>query len=466
MAAFHKVRIPLNRPQYVPSPEVLVSSLLHRHFSNAELVKAKKGLRFLEVAPARVAVTTGPDTPEALTEFGEDLRDAGMKSDVPNVRELAEAVVDGVKGVRPPNSRAIPVSPITPHLALAQDLRGVLGAANPPAMGAVLETMYLLGAPIDEPAEASMGERWLAAAERRMSLDPVLTIVDKAFSAQDVMTGFERREAAPLSGIDGWVGRFSESSPFSWLRRHWDRLMSPAWVEALPARIWTDWSTMLLRTALGFGFLWESRWYALIGSALLGSEPVREAPRPSVDPLLPWPPSRLPVSSRNVKGEIERTVSRGLEVQLILESRMKEEAEGTALSVLEAMRTNEEVRAEVRKAMGGEVRNLRIKNTYETIRYALQQRSTQSMATDYYGLLRPRGSRYSVVAPGTEWIAVVASLACQEPGQETHVGSVMQSLEELGLRPELQEIVQLLESAGLAEGSADADHGVRVRSAF
>jgi hypothetical protein len=42
----------------------------------------------------------------------------------------------------------------------------------------------------------------------------------------------------------------------------------------------------------------------------------------------------------------------------------------------------------------------------------------------------------------------------------------MTSLAELGLKPDLTDVVVLLERAGLARGSADADQGVVVQSAF
>ena len=70
------------------------------------------------------------------------------------------------------------------------------------------------------------------------------------------------------------------------------------------------------------------------------------------------------------------------------------------------------------------------------------------------------------VDPGTEWIAVVASLACGAPGQESNVRNVMDSLAELGMQPELNDLIALLERAGLARGSADADQAVIVHSAF
>ena len=103
-----------------------------------------------------------------------------------------------------------------------------------------------------------------------------------------------------------------------------------------------------------------------------------------------------------------------------------------------------------------------LQNLYETVIYSLLRRDL----SDHYGLLTSRGNAIAVVSPGTEWVAVVASLSAGSPGRETHVGQVVRDLARLGLQPRLPDLVSLLEAAGLARGSADADHGVRVDSAF
>jgi len=104
-------------------------------------------------------------------------------------------------------------------------------------------------------------------------------------------------------------------------------------------------------------------------------------------------------------------------------------------------------------------------NLWEATKYALLARGTSDQNPDYYGVLHANG-RYLTVDPGTEWVAVVASLACEVPGGATDVGTVLDSLEKLGMRPELSDLVALLERAGMARGSADADRGVMVESAF
>jgi hypothetical protein len=104
-------------------------------------------------------------------------------------------------------------------------------------------------------------------------------------------------------------------------------------------------------------------------------------------------------------------------------------------------------------------------NLWEAVKYALKTRDSAGPYADHYGLLKSRG-RYLWVEPGTEWAAVVASLCCERPNSTTDLAAVLRSVGQLGLRPELADVVAMLEAAGLARGSADADQGVVVQSAF
>lgn len=465
MTKTSQVIIPLIRPQYVPSSELLVSSIVHRHFTNRAKTAGSKGYRFLSQGPAPAVEITGPDTQPERIELAERLTSLGART-LASKEDLANATIDAVTGVSTASGKAIPASPLTPYLALAQDLGGSLNASNPPDIGQALESMYVMGRECpDETSRQSMGELWLKAAEVRLAQDPVLNVIDGALSQLDPLSSFERHDKPSALAAGGWAGRFP-NSPFGWLNAHWRSLTSPSWVEALPPRVWTDWSTMVLRTGLAFGYLWEAKWYESIGRALMRTEPITALPTTDKENLLPWPPSRLPVKARNVKGEIRQLVSRGVQVREVLLEGLGRDALPDPVESLEDLRNNPEARIAVREALSSQSTTRSSKNTYETVIYSLQQRSKDAASTDYYGFLRHHGTRYSVVAPGTEWIAVIASLACSGPGGETNVGRLMSSLEQLGLRPELQEIVRALESAGLAEGSADADHGVRVRSAF
>lgn len=456
--------VPLIRPQYVPASELLVSALVQREFTNSRKPAGIKGYRFLGQQQNAAVITVAPSTEEGYKTLAKSLREAGIRTNAEDA-ELAEAVVNSVMGVPPTRGKSIPASPMTPHLALTQDLAGALNVDNPPDIGQTLEIMYVMGRPAEADSGRTMGDLWLEAAGMRLDGDPLLRAIDAAFGGCPELSGLSRREQARPPEVGHWTGRFP-CSPFGWLRDQWDKLMSRQWVEALPPRVWADWGTMVLRSAVGFGYLWESRWYENLGRSLLGDSPIEHLPSGSMEVLLPWPPARLPVGSRNVKTEMRQLVSRGLRVREILQDEVTGDSVEEACQSLEVLRNDQAARARIREAMSVYEIEGSVKNTYEQINYALKQRKSKTDATDYYGFLVEHGSRYGVIAPGTEWFAVVASLSCDKPGGETHVGTIMASLARLGLRPELQEVVRSLESAGLAQGSADADHGVRVRSAF
>jgi hypothetical protein len=127
------------------------------------------------------------------------------------------------------------------------------------------------------------------------------------------------------------------------------------------------------------------------------------------------------------------------------------------------MSGDEDLRKALTLALGSSERSA--VNTWEAVKYALLTRDASGPFADYYGLLRSSG-RFLTVQPGTEWMAVVASLAGDGPGKTSDVATLMLSLQELGLRPEAGDLIQLLEKAGLARGSADADRGVVIESAF
>lgn len=459
--------LPLKRPQYVPAPEVLVSALVWGTGHWAYGDDAIQASRFRGVSAAKPDVlTTAPEDVQEVSDFAGHLRDGGMQTEASDTT-LVEAFVNGITGVKSQKAKSVPVSPMTTQLALAQSVRGALGAKNPPDVGGILESMFVLGHNSDSTDTSdSMAGMWVAAADRRLADDPVLRAVDRAMAAA---SGLVAPAEDPVSqdrvGHSVWAGRLHDT-PFGWLHDHWRKITSPEWVDALPPRVWIDWCSTLLRMGIAFGYLFENRWYEAVGRSILTEEDVPPAVLTSGSPLLLWPGSRLPVSSRNVKPEMRRVVANGVLARAVLNEHFDKDFARIALGdALDDVRGDRHVKQSMREALGGRAWPGACKNMYETILYSVQQRVASTEA-DYYGLLRQHGNRYSVVQPGTEWIAVMASLACDHPGGETHIGKVLSTLAQLGLHPELMELVKALEGAGLAQGSADADHGVRVRSAY
>ncbi|MCC3279913.1 hypothetical protein LJ754_12210 [Arthrobacter sp. zg-Y40] len=474
MSIQQKMILPLPRPQYVAVPEALISALAWRAY-DVELDGEPIGLVYRADLGNKQPKTftlraTEPGSNESLAKFGEALKDSGVKSQVaPEM--LARAVLNSVVGVRAEKSGKQPATPITPGLALLQNMRGLQGAKNPPDLAEIMETMYGLGGGAKS-ARGSMTAQWLHATATRMEMDSLLRALDAAVDGS--LLGEPRKDARE-DPMDKTAARLAGSSvlagtPYSWLARSWDTLTSRPWVEALPARVWVDWATTVLRLGVGMGFLWEAAWYETIARKLLRSEGPAKGQdlvdwlASEVGEVLPWKSSRSMTSVRDVAPVLSWRIHRGDKIRRLLADELKDYPASENLTQgWERLGSNGELRSDLTVALGSKEKGAN--NAWEAVKYALLTRDATGPSADYYGLLRSNG-RYMTVDPGTEWIAVVASLACGIPGQESNVRDVMASLADLGMQPELNDLVALLERAGLARGSADADQAVIVQSAF
>lgn len=458
--------LPLNRPEYVPVPEALISALAWKMF---DIPLDRRGAVPVglvydgrERSSGSVHVKRTLPEGEMLWSFGKSLNDAGMDSRI-DPTDLAAAVVNSVRGIRAERGRVQASSPITPALALMQDLKGVQGKPGPADVGGILEALFSMGS--RQPGGATVSELWLKAAERRMSTDRFSKAIDSAL--QESVLGGDRISAPKLSSPVTTAQRnLYPETPFSWFHETWTRLTSDAWVDALPARVWVDWASTVLRLALGMGYLWEASWYDALARDILGRQATSwEDLRSSLPDPLPWKPAGEATSIRDVAGHAKWRIQRADSIRKLVSRWLAEnKAKNDELfSTLDKMSLDFELRNSLSEALNSKKESGK---TWEAIRYTLVTRETSGPHADYYGTLKQVGPRYMVVEPGTEWIAVVASLSCPEPGGSCDVGDIMTSLAKLGLRPEISDLIGLLERAGLARGSADADNAVVVQSAF
>ena len=432
----------LQRPQYVATPDALLSALawLGHTWPGRDEGGTMRGLMYKSERKSGKKVrvlATYPETPAQTESFIKDFRpDSALDRG-----DLAEAVAHSVLGIRAEKSAQHPAAPLTLHLALLQDLRGFLGTANPPNLGAILEQLYALGVPAGS-SQVGPAERWLEAVTTRTQADVVLQALDRG-AHRLLPPDVERTTLAKVTGR----GIPEVRSPMTWFADKWPQLMGPEWTDALPIRVWVDWCCTVLRMALGFGYLWEASWYELFARARLGNQPHDPTSIASRIPtLVPWVASDAQVGVRDVASALKSRVKRGDAVRGVL----GRSAEPSDDDLREALTSP------------GTAGN----NAWEAIRYALKCRDQAGPYADHYGLLRARGTRYLVVEPGPEWVAVIASLATGGPGRTTDARQVMDDLYALGLRPELRDLVLQLELAGMANGSADADYGLEVRSAY
>ncbi|MFP3578737.1 hypothetical protein SB659_04015 [Arthrobacter sp. SIMBA_036] len=468
-AGAHNLILPFNRPEYFSVPEALLSALAWRAYGSAPDQEQGKALGLMYKAQAKETqyLTLRPTKPEegAAQALGAQLRGRGISTSASD-RLLGDAVSSSVTGIRIEKTGNQPSSPMTPALALMQNPRGVLVKQGPPDFGAIIESLFAVGHPVGGPA-MSATELWLRASDQRLELDPLLKSIDASMMSTVFQDKYHRLDVFPIAedSVD-WCGLYP-GTPYEWFAKSWQALTSKEWVEALPARVWVDWATTVLRLAMGLGFLWEYSWYEALGSVIVrDSVPdTFEELRGMVRSPLPWQSSRSSISVRDVGATIKGRISRGERVRRSLKERIKEvEGDKNAIEFLRSSAAN----SDFRQFLAAEITDKKEagKLVWETVKYGLQVREASGPFTDYYGILKTRGRRYLVIDPGTEWIAVVASLACGAPGTQCNVGDVLRDLTILGMRPELGDLVSLLERAGMARGSADADHAVIVESAF
>jgi hypothetical protein len=479
--AFDQCLLPLKRPEYVPLPEVLISSLAWQLNEDQRKAddKAAVGRVFRALSESKakkISIVQRPEGREQRSSLGVSLKQKGIRPDSLEPLELAEGALSSVAGIKSSKGRTQAASPLTPHLALLQNARGVTAKKSPPDVAGYLQQLFDLGARGGSATGPLVATTWYNASTRRLHNDPLLRTIDHAVRdslLQDIAQGLTFKEP-DLPPANQSILSDCGPTPFTWFRSSWLTLTSDAWVDALPARVWVDWALAILRLSVGMGYLWESSWYVRLGEAIVRGhlEPGRAAPSPqdiaqSIDSLLPWRKQRSSVSIRDVNPALRLTTFRGQAVRELLGDYLEAEKEigRQRFTIgLENASRDDDLVGRLREKLS--TRQPHGRTAWETIRYNLLTREESGPFTDYYGLLRMNGPRYLVIEPGTEWIAVVASLACREPGGEANLGDLLASLAELGLYPEMTDIVALLERAGLARGSADADQGVQIKSAY
>ena len=463
--------LPLPRPQYVAIPEGFITAIAWRAYSAGETknsVGKKVALRFKGTPATTKTLDVRITEPkgEKLTSFGETVQSIGVNSMLPP-NELGDAIINSVLGVKADKGKFQPASPISPSWAMMQNMSGIQGSENPPDLAEILETIFELGRDTPELSsqDPSVTSLWLGAMKVRMDSDKLVQVLDQ--SADSAIAEVKRIELAyqPSTKAIGWEGLFP-ASPFAWFRNTWKILNSSEWVEALPARVWVDWATTVLRQAFAMSYLFEVTWYdALARSILRSPDNTWYEVRAEMDDWFPWKPSNSGIEIRDVSSNLKWKSHRGVEIREILDQWLKSTKSGDLdfVSVHKSMHADLDLREKLANALGSRREN---KNLWEAIRYSLITRETQGPFADHFGLLRSRGSRYLIADPGTEWITVISSLTSEKPGSSTNVGQVSDNLRMLGACPEPQDLIQLLELAGLARGSADADQGVAVETAY
>lgn len=532
MNAFGKdLILKINRPQYAPNPEMFISALAWRLANESALsgwvrisLPQKKSIALIyetnrmgrEPKDLHYVVTRPDQTDSSLIAWRDALTENQITFESHD-DDGARSIADSLRGVTIEKSPRQAASPLSPHIALLQNSRGVFAKNSPPDFALIIEQMFALGnlnrsenpdAPL-EVGDSAIG-MWYSAMGKRLKNDCLLSQIDKSVKGSierhplNEMPVDERRPIFPDLENDELILKprieyadklstinLGSGTPFAWFYDAWTNLADEKWIRALPSRRWVDWATTVLRMAFGFAYIWEAAWYlALAGVITNSSIEVNEdekclygvpsrgksSERIGLDFILsstklnnhvamPWKDADLGVSFRDVAPTIRLTLSRGLKIRGILETELKDLAELSVEECLYQLRKDDRVRNQLSEALK-EKYLTQTKSLYEAVKYTLLIRNQNGESADFYGLLKTVKPRFTIIEPATEWIAAMSSLAINSPGGHGKLGSLRSNLEKLGLRPTVAELTRYLEIAGLAESAADADTAVAIASAY
>lgn len=484
------LRLGLNRPQYVSNPDLLLVALAHR-LHTVDVPKAE-ALIFRNLRPqAKVGQLTYRETSPmarfgntdaALKSWIEALSWCGVDTDTNDaLLEVAQALAGSIVSARAERAQSVNALPMTPMTALLQEPRGMLAVSNPPNFALILEQLHALSSA----NPGGVTKSWYRAALARLHHDPLAAMLDSATVrsllsdlsptlVSEVSEGLTPAEQFPAGSLaevvqswtDSQAERAGSGTPMVWFARNWERITSPTWVEALPARRWVDWASTVLRHGFAFGFLWESHLFRGLADLVLDTVTPITSQRVgncvnSHRALLKWRDADLSSGARALS--LKRDVLLGLSAMRFFETITF--PDGTdPVTALEALRGDRKSVERLREDLSVRQTFPKDENVWEAIRYALLIRQESGALADHYGLLRSN-NRWLYPDPGVEWVVVMGSL-CAGPGGRTTAGVLLAELNQLGIDVSLPELLRLVEASGLAELAADADQAVIIESAF
>ncbi len=484
----------LNRPEYPPSPDGLLSTLVYpivaetlSPISKDERDDKWISYKWLTDRNRDRVQETRPSlaTKEEAAAFCQLLESSGLLIDPSDnaSTEHARAILDSIRGVTGNNAKSEITVALSPSISALQDRRGIFAKKNPPNYDRIFHQLGSLGSGL--PLLAGTLGREAVSALEGPGAGNVTQLLDRVFKGRASGNG-PSITALTASHVPSWITKVP--TPFSWFSDSWGSLCGGNWIDRMPSRRWCDWASCVLRTAVGMGFLWEATFYLRLGRSIIDQDETTSAEDAekftlgSGAPLLKWlSPSRR-VTERSINESLVSAIGKGLAVKEAIHKALFEEEDlpgapadwndnPDALRnfIEEAWRKIEEHPSR-RDAISSALATSSVKggsnNTNETVRYSLLQRRQSGREADFYYLLKTVSRRFLVVDPGQEWLVVVASLAAREAGGRVTLQDVSNDLQRLGLSPGRQQLTSLLENCGLARSFRDAEQAIEVAAAF
>ena len=498
--------LPFPRPEYAQQTESLLidlawnskGSTLSEQELLANLAKAMVPAGRAAPDPRRLVLASRPGHSvgnKSIETFslaeGADI--SQLISSPPGVKPT-RAVLTSLVAPRARGGKSDACVPVHPALTSLQTLNGLVNKDNPPDLAKAIEIMGLLGG---SGAEGAVAASYIKAFQDQPGPKEGTTGLLARLSeviAGGVWGGLQAM--APGSPVEKWPGvgplnpepkqaalSIYSGTPFAWFWRKWSCLTDPSagWYKKLPARRFVDWALCLVRTGLAFSYLWEARFYTQLQGQIADRR--RQARhRSEVYPvrsmltdktiLATFEPPSIPASQKNIWPATKELLARGhVARDRLLEFLGEAPLEPQGMTAVEMLDgwvqglTNDDI---VDLGEPLETQGRIAANQREFVRYLLLPRSSDDDLgdqADFYYLARTNGAS-TWFQPGPEWLVVMTSLLCGNPGGECTLGELVEDLNSLGIKVDRSVLVGLLEEAGLSTDSPDADNALVIKSGF
>ncbi len=466
----------LPRPEYPSNPEVLLASLgwelLGRDFSlgldknYGQVYKGIRGSRYnvQSIVPADLS-------DEWNTKIIPLAHDAGLEETNDDL-SVVSSLLNNMIGTKPDGASAYSCIPIINQMLYFQDLRGIYKKQNPPRLGKIFNSLFSFGTGQKVEIEGTAAYLWygaLKSGKTSSSFDDFLEQFSTSLAPLYKDGEVEIKDTLDYISPPKWFP--NEATPFHWFGAAWTSLCINGWNTFMPARRWVDWSSCVLRTALGMCYLWESRYYRNLGYALISGKLDADGILGVNENLLNWSDNQTAPSIRNENGNLKLLIADGQKVRKCLESFAAEYPNTPDVdnldTILEWSRNHlkkehkELLHKCFNQGIDGDSRL-----THETVVYSLLNRNEWGENADLYGVLKRVKRIFRVFEPSPEWLTVIASLSTDPKTKRATFSILKKEIQSLGIGYTKAVLIAELERLGLSKVLNDADDAIEIKAAF